>query len=79
MVFSAVFMFFGNHGRHSEFGLSQQPAQFNVSGHTAVANRLLRMVRRQQDNLAIAGMISLSGATMAIYSILQAAGIDILA
>lgn len=39
----------------------------------------LRMVRRQQDNLAIAGMISLSGATMAIYSILQAAGIDILA
>lgn len=39
----------------------------------------LRMVRRQQDNLAIAGMISLSGATMAIYSILQAASIDILA
>ncbi len=39
----------------------------------------LRMARRQQDNLAIAGMISLSGATMAIYSILQAAGIDILA
>lgn len=39
----------------------------------------LRMSRRQQDNLAVAGMISLSGASMAIYCILQAAGIDILA
>lgn len=39
----------------------------------------LRMSRRSQDNLAIAGMISLSGASMAIYSLLQAAGLDILA
>jgi len=39
----------------------------------------LRMARRGQDNLAVAGMISLSGSSMAIYSLLQAAGIDILA
>lgn len=39
----------------------------------------LRMARRNQDNLAIAGMISLSGASMAVYSLLQAAGVDILA
>lgn len=39
----------------------------------------LRMARRNQDNLAIAGMISLSGASMAVYSLLQAVGVDILA
>ncbi len=39
----------------------------------------LRISRRNQDNLAIAGMISLSGASMAVYSLLQATGIDILA
>ena len=39
----------------------------------------LRMVRRNRDNLAIAGMISLSGSAMAAYSLLQSFGIDILA
>lgn len=38
----------------------------------------LRLARRQQDNLAVAGMVAISGATMAVYGIMQFAGFDVL-
>lgn len=39
----------------------------------------LRLTRKQKDNPAIAGMVALSGAAMAAYSLLQLAGYDLLA
>ncbi len=39
----------------------------------------LRLTRRSKDNLAIAGMLALSGGAMAAYSLLQYAGLDLLA